>query len=185
MERLKELRRERVLSLRELEEKVGRLLQHDLADRGRQAGGAPPDHTEAGRGSGGGAQRANSGETLRMAKSRRAGQRHGDGLPAQEQAGQDHQLPRGLRRPGREADATSPANEERRVPEEAREAMADADRGLIFDRREPETRGIPRPLALGHRQGHRAAEDLGAVRVASAESTSSQPSADEAKGAHP
>jgi hypothetical protein len=46
VERLKELRRERVLSLRELEER--RLLQHHLENRGRKTRGAPQDGQEVG-----------------------------------------------------------------------------------------------------------------------------------------
>jgi len=58
VERLKELRRKRVLSLRELEGRS--LLQHDLAHRGRKAGGASQDGKEAGGGHRGGAFRADS-----------------------------------------------------------------------------------------------------------------------------
>src|SRR5215204_3691937 len=60
VERLKELRRERVLSLRELEEKR-RLLQHHLAHRGRQAGGASPYGQEAGRSPGSATLRTHKG----------------------------------------------------------------------------------------------------------------------------
>ena len=41
-----------------------------------------------------------------------------------------------------------------------REALTDADRGLIFRLAEPETGGVPRPLARRLGEGHGAPENL-------------------------